>query len=217
MSPPRRGLHARPLLATALLGAATSALHLHGARLGRVFLDFGWAGFRPGWAIAVLLALAAMLGALATPSVPDRLGRVGAAVAFLLLTVVLAAGGVDDPPTALAVGLGLGALSAVAGFLTWGMEGEGGVVWIGAITAGCGGIVAGAFVGGALEEASAAGAGWATALSQLFGLGTLGLAGALPAALVLWAGERLRPYENLLFNALGGLVGGALLASIAVG
>lgn len=213
----RRGLKLQFLLVAALVSGVATALHLRGARLTRVFVDFGWPGFRTGWALLVVVCVALMLGALATKRVADQLGRVGAAAAFLLLSVVLAAGGIDDLATALAVGVCLGALAAVAGFLTWGMEGEGGIAWLGAITAGCFGIVVAAFVGGALNEAANAGAAWATVLGEFFDFGVLGVAGAVPAALVLWAGERLRPYENRLFNVLGGLLAGALLTSAVMG
>lgn len=213
----RRGLKLPFLVAAALVGAAATALHLRGARLTRVFVDFGWPEFRLGWAAVVTVTLALMLAALVTERVIDQVARPAGALAFLLLSVVLAAGGIDDPATALAVGVCLGALAAVAGFFTWGMEGEGGVAWLGAITAGCGGIIFGAFVGGAVEEAANAGSGFAMVLSEFFGLTFLGIAGAVPAALVLWAGERLRPYENRLLNVLGGLLAGALLTSAVMG
>lgn len=133
----RRGLKLPFLLPAALVGATATVLHLRGARLTRVFVDFGWPGFRLGWAAVVVVTLALMLGALVTERVIDQVARPAGALAFLLLSVVLAAGGIDDPPTALAVGVCLGALAAVAGFFTWGMEGEGGVAWLGAITVGC--------------------------------------------------------------------------------
>lgn len=213
----RRGLKLPLLVAAALVGAAATALHLRGARLTRVFVDFGWPEFRLGWAVVVTVTLALMLAALVTERVIDQVARPAGALAFLLLSVVLAAGGIDDPATALAVGVCLGALAAVAGFFTWGMEGEGGVAWLGAITAGCGGIIFGAFVGGAVEEAANSGSGFAMVLSEFFGLTFLGISGAVPAALVLWAGERLRPYENRLLNVLGGLLAGALLTSAVMG
>lgn len=214
----RRGLRPPLLLGAALVGSVATGLQLRGARLTRVFVDFDWPGFRTGWALLVVVVLVLMLGALVTGRVIDQLARPAGAVAFLLLSVVLAAGGIDDPAMALAVGVCLGALAAVAGFLVWGMEGEGGVVWLGAITAGCFGIVFGAFVGGSLDAAAKSGSGLATVLSEFFGLTFLGVFGAVPAGLVLWAGERLlQPYENHLLNVLGGLLAGALLTSAVVG
>lgn len=211
----RRGLLVRPLGAATVLTAGLLVWRLPAGRLARAFLDVGWDGFRLPWAVAALVAVGAMLGTLGSTRVDSRLGRAGAAVAGLMVTVAVAIAGIDDPATAVAVGGCLGVLSAFAAALAFGVEGEGGVVWLGVLVAGVVGIATVAGVAGALDEwASRTGALWAQAALNFVGVGTLGLGGALAALPVLALQERLARYDRALLNVLAGALTGALAASV---